>query len=152
LAHHVFPVDGREHSPCGDGRVVITAFGERVAFREKDAANIEFFWEADCNPHYALGTSLERWLNDPKMAECLDRTIPNDVSHVVSNVGTITFQVTLTLKDGLVYPGGTSPNEISKASLFPRRLYVVLRHTSLKATAAFMIEEFRTAWNITGIR
>jgi hypothetical protein len=27
----------------GDGRIVITAFGERLAFREKDARNVDFF-------------------------------------------------------------------------------------------------------------
>jgi hypothetical protein len=121
----------------GDGRVVITAFGERVAFPEKDAANVYFWWEGDCDPRDRLGTSLDRWLNDPKIAECLNRTIPSDVSNVLGSLGDITFQVTLMPEDGLLYPGAINPDEVSKSSMWPRSLSIVLRHPTLRGDCSF---------------
>ena len=61
-------------------RVIIHAFGEKLAFREKDAGRIGFRWfygHEQCLPNY--GANLALWLNDPKMAECMNRVIPDDL-------------------------------------------------------------------------
>lgn len=118
----------------GDGRVIVMAFGERLAFREKDAERVDFFWNYHCDPKDNLGATLADWLNDPQVAECLNRTIPDGVPDDHRN---LTFLVTLVVDEGLVYPGGIDARDIAKTSLFRRRLYVSLKDTSIKGDCNF---------------
>jgi len=100
---------------------VITAFGERLAFREKDAGNVELWWLGRCHQLNSVESALEQWLHDPKVAECLNRTIPTDAVDIEGALGSILFQVTLVVEDGIVYPGGINANELSKTSTSPYR-------------------------------
>jgi hypothetical protein len=124
-----------------DGRVIITAFGERLAFREKDAARIDFFWPLDavCNSSEGPGSTLARWLNDPKVADCLNRTIPDDArkNPDVPMTSDIAFMVIPAEDNGLIYPGGIKPDEISKTSLGERSLNIALTNSYIKGDCTF---------------
>jgi len=62
-----------------DGRVVVSALGERLTFRKVDAASVGLTMRADAgcdSKTKGIGeTTLARWLDDPKVAECLEREI-----------------------------------------------------------------------------
>jgi hypothetical protein len=125
----------------GDGRVVITAFGERLAFREKDAGNIFFYWpKYNCDPEDGSGSNLARWLDDSKVAECLNRTIPDGV--VPGERRALLFKIFLTYEDGRkypgvgkridqplgnvppLYPGGVKPEELPEPPLLSGQMYI----------------------------
>jgi hypothetical protein len=108
-----------------DGRVIVTAFGERLAFREKDAERIDFFWENyPCDPRNSVGSTLARWLNDPKVGECLNRTIPDKFTNINRS---FSFTIIPIQEDGFVYPGGVNATEISQTSLVTRSVKAILR-------------------------
>jgi hypothetical protein len=88
----------------GDGRVVIKAFGEKLAFREKDASAVGFYWpKYNCDPKGGSGSTLAHWLDDPRVAECLNRTIPDEF--LPGSRQSLTFKIYLTFQDGRLYPG-----------------------------------------------
>jgi len=91
----------------GDGRIVITAFGESWRFGKRmPETSISFwgYWGERCDPKNSVRSTLERWLHDPKVAECLNRTIPTDAVDIPGGRGTIS-RVTFVEENGLVYPG-----------------------------------------------
>ena len=101
-----------------DGRVIIHAFGERLAFREKDAGRIGFRWfygHEQCVPHD--GANLALWLNDPKVAECMNRVIPNDFpSDPLIN---LSIQVAVIFENGKLFPGAIDGSDIAEAWTYP---------------------------------
>jgi hypothetical protein len=51
-----------------DGRVIVSAYGQRLAFREKDAERIEFLIDTfDCDRDGDHVATLVRWLSDPRI-------------------------------------------------------------------------------------
>jgi hypothetical protein len=110
----------------GDGRIALTALGERMYFREKDAKNIQVFWPSyPCKPQPGtsrpLSPSLEEWLDNPVIADCLNEYISNDF---VPNGPKVQHALTLKIKfgfaDGRLYPGtGKRIDHPLEAALYP---------------------------------
>jgi len=126
----------------GDGRIVITAFGESWRFEKRmPETSISFwgYWGERCDPKNSVRSTLERWLHDPKVAECLNRTIPTDAVDIPGGRGTISFGVTFVEENGLVYPGGINADELSKTSIskFERRLAILLKDPTVKGDCLF---------------
>jgi hypothetical protein len=97
-----------------DGRVIITALGQKLAFRENDAESVLFSWY---NPPCDSGgeNTLAQWLSDSKIASCLDRSIPDSSS---ASSGPLTFYLILKKDDaGHIYPGGLEYAESLKPLL-----------------------------------
>lgn len=87
-----------------DGRVVIRALGERLAFREKDAARVMWYWPSEpCSSKTHLSLSLARWLEDSDVAKCLESAIPDNF--VPNGRQSITFKIYLGYENGIRYPG-----------------------------------------------
>lgn len=85
-----------------DGRIVLTALGEKFAFREKDADHVDLHWpEYPCKP-VPLKISLALWRDDPVVAACLNKAIP-DAFPPGSRLS-ITLRVQFTFDGGEPYP------------------------------------------------
>jgi hypothetical protein len=130
----------------GDGRIVLTALGERLAFREKDAGRINVYWPPyPCDPKpRSVFVTLALWLDDPKVAECLNRAIPDGV--VPDKRQSMTLQIYLGFEDGRgyrtsgkrpdqpldnvppLYPGGIKPEELPEPPMLSGEMYVNVRH------------------------
>src|SRR5215831_6652759 len=97
------------------------------------------YWGERCDPKNSVGSTLERWLHDPKVAECLNRTIPTDAVDIPGGRGTISFGVTFVEENGLVYPGGINADELSKTSIskFERRPAILLKDPTVKGDCLF---------------
>ncbi len=110
------------------GRIEILAFDQRLVFREKDAPSIEMqaTYETRCDSERIVAT-VDRWLNEPKVGECLDKAIPDHA--VLAGPGhpnQVDFEITLSVEDGLVYPGGIDRNLLTQSTLDLRKLWVTL--------------------------
>jgi hypothetical protein len=71
-----------------EGKIILTVWGQRMAFMEKDAESIFIYWPDEIckqpRPPHQFTTppegpdgSLARWLRDPKEAECFERSLPD---------------------------------------------------------------------------
>jgi hypothetical protein len=88
-----------------DGRIILTALGERLAFREQDAARIGLRWPSyPCKPIPERGVTLALWLQDPAVATCLDAAIPTQ--RVADHTKSVTLRAVLAFENGDPYPGG----------------------------------------------
>ena len=86
-----------------DGRLQLTALGERMFFREEDAKNIGIFWPPyPCKPP-RIEPYLSDWLNNPEVAECLNRNIPDEF--VPYGKKSLILQISFAFVDGQLYPG-----------------------------------------------
>jgi hypothetical protein len=129
----------------GDGRIVLKALGEELAFREKDAPRIGLYWPSyPCDPKRSGGVTLALWLEDPKVAECLKTAIPDNF--VPGSKHSLTLKIYLGYEDGSRYPGAgkridrplgqVSPlypgrieqGELPEPPFLSGELYVGLRH------------------------
>lgn len=87
-----------------DGRIVIHILGERLAFREQDASRVGLNWPPyPCDPKPMGSTNLELWLQDPRVASCLDRYIPD--AFVSGERQSVVLRIHLAYEDGSRYPG-----------------------------------------------
>jgi hypothetical protein len=87
----------------GNGRVVVKVLGEKLTFREKDAHRVQLFWPSyRCEPRPSAVT-LALWLDDPKVAECIDQMVPTEFSP--GSRLSVTFKIYLGYEDGSGYPG-----------------------------------------------
>jgi hypothetical protein len=133
----------------GDGRIVLTALGERMVFREKDAARINLYWPPyPCDPKpSSVSVTLALWLDDPKVAECLNRAIPD--AFVPDKRQSMTLQIYLSFEDGRgyrtsgkrvdqplgnmppLYPGGIKPEELPEPPMLSGEVRVSVRHPQI---------------------
>lgn len=104
-----------------DGRLQLTALGERMFFREEDAKNIGIFWPPyPCKPP-RIEPYLSDWLNNPEVAECLNRNIPDEF--VPYGKKSLILQISFAFVDGQLYPGpGKRVDQSLKATLYPGEL------------------------------
>jgi hypothetical protein len=85
-----------------DGRIVLTALGEKLAFRESDAEQVDLYWpEYPCKPK-PRRVSLALWRDDPVVAACLNKAIPDDFPP--GSLQSLTLRVQFTFGDGEPYP------------------------------------------------
>jgi hypothetical protein len=85
-----------------DGRIVLTALGEKFAFRESDAEQVDLHWpEYPCKPK-PRRVSLALWRDDPVVAACLNKAIPDDFPP--GSLQSLTLRVQFTFGDGEPYP------------------------------------------------
>jgi hypothetical protein len=81
---------------------VLTALGEKLAFREKVADHVELYWpEYPCTPR-PNRVSLALWRDDPVVAACLNKAIPNEFPP--GSRQSLTLRVKFTFEDGESYP------------------------------------------------
>jgi len=107
-----------------DGRVVVTAFGEKLAFRQKDAGRIEFEMITDaCNPKHSFMYTLKQWFEDPKIAQCMERAIPSNSGGMQA----IQISIEPTIDDGLLFPGGISQDQLAP-DLLKEHLNIALNY------------------------
>jgi hypothetical protein len=86
-----------------DGRIVLTALGEKFAFRERDAEQVDLHWpEYPCKPK-PRRVSLALWRDDPVVAACLNKAIPDDFPP--GSLQSLTLRVQLAFENGEPYPG-----------------------------------------------
>lgn len=128
----------------GDGRVVIKALGERLAFREKDASRVMWYWPSEpCGPKRRSSLTVALWLEDPEVAECLKLAIPDDF--VPDRRQTIGFKIYFGYENGgrypglgkridqplgnvpPLYPGGIKPEELPEPPFLDREFLISIR-------------------------
>jgi hypothetical protein len=86
-----------------DGRIVLTALGEKFAFREKDADEVDLHWPSyPCKP-VPQRVSLALWRDDPVVAACLDKARPDHFP--LGSQQSLTLRIRLTFENGEPYPG-----------------------------------------------
>jgi len=85
-----------------DGRIVLTALGEKFAFRERDLDRVDLYWpEYPCKPA-PTRLSLALWREDPVVAACLNKIIPDDFPP--GSRLSLTLRVQFTFEGGERYP------------------------------------------------
>jgi hypothetical protein len=83
-------------------RIVLTALGEKLAFREKDADHIELYWpQYPCKPK-PNRVSLALWRDDPVVAACMNKAIPDNFPP--GSQLSLTIRVRFTFENGEPYP------------------------------------------------
>lgn len=115
ILFHIGPSTAASIERMPDGYVLVKVFGETLKFREKDTPyiklQIQLFDCVKADQGLYYGPTLSRWLNDPKAAECINNSIPDEApKDKAASVGIyrypISFSISPTAEDGILYPGG----------------------------------------------
>jgi len=133
-----------------DGRVVVSALGERLTFRKVDAASVGLTMRADAgcdSKTKGIGeTTLARWLDDPKVAECLEREIQDKPKQGYYRA--IRFHIKFTHENervydqdgGILYPGGIKQDELPERATLESEFFVNVRHPQIGRDCALPVE------------
>src|SRR5260370_4683573 len=97
-----------------DGRVVVSIYGQRLSFREKDAEQIKLHLP-QCDNAGGYLTNLAEWLNDP-IVTCLKR---DDIPDSSEGDGVPSFTVSPVLDGGRGFPGDIDPTKLFNTALGP---------------------------------
>ena len=105
----------------------LKADGEVLAFRSKDANKVDILGITPCptQPAEFRSANLADWLADQKLADCLNKEIPD--GRPVKGLGLIIKPIPRN-EDGLIYPGEIQSNDFPKQALNWRSLVIGLAH------------------------